>query len=319
MANVMLTAVGSFSTNAAISSLKKDGHKVFGCDIYPKEWLYDAYEVDKFFQAPYACMTEEYKRFIFDICAENKIEFLLPSTDIEIDVLSGENERLKASGTILCISSDETIRICRNKLLLSEKLISAKIPFIIPSVRAQNAEFTGQVLFAKPLNGRGSVGCRMVKSKDDLCSISCSESNYIIQPYIDGYIIAADVARDKTGNCVSVLRRELIRDKSGAGKTVEIIENKGIEDRCQQIAEYLNTLGVVNMEFIVDEMGNAWFMEVNPRFGGGVGYSCMAGYDMIKNHIIAFAGGKIEKKNTISHLTIARRYIERVTKKEIKE
>ena len=51
--NILLTAIGSFSADCVVTSLKKMGHKVIGCDIYKREWVANSVIVDKFYQAPY--------------------------------------------------------------------------------------------------------------------------------------------------------------------------------------------------------------------------------------------------------------------------
>ena len=51
MSNVLLTSIGSVAADIAIKSLKRLGHRVVGADIYPREWVADAYNVDVFYRA----------------------------------------------------------------------------------------------------------------------------------------------------------------------------------------------------------------------------------------------------------------------------
>ena len=53
MKTALITAIGSFSVDIAIKNLKKMDFRVIGCDIYPKEWIANALDVDSFYQAPY--------------------------------------------------------------------------------------------------------------------------------------------------------------------------------------------------------------------------------------------------------------------------
>ena len=56
-----------------------------------------------------------------------------------------------------------------------------------------------------------------------------------------------------------------------------------------------------------------YFIECNPRFSGGVEFSCIAGYDMVINHLNIFKNKKIDKLYEIKNQYIARKYEEYVT------
>ena len=53
------------------------------------------------------------------------------------------------------------------------------------------------------------------------------------------------------------------------------------------IAGLLGVRGCVNMEFIEDRDGVYHMLECNPRFSGGVEFSCLAGYDCVTKTICA--------------------------------
>ena len=64
MKTALVTALGSVSGDIVIKSLKRMGMRVIGCDIYPKEWVADAYNVDVFYRAPYVSDVEKYLKFV---------------------------------------------------------------------------------------------------------------------------------------------------------------------------------------------------------------------------------------------------------------
>ena len=83
---------------------------------------------------------------------------------------------------------------------------------------------------------------------------------------------------------------------------------------------YFREKGCVNFEF-VEEIEPAekhgpgkWrFLECNPRFSGGLAFSAVAGYDMVRNHINCFKGIGLEPEGEIRNQYVARRYTEVVT------
>ena len=54
MRTVVVTAIGSFSADIVIRKCRENGIRVIGCDVYPREWIADAGNVDVFYQVPYA-------------------------------------------------------------------------------------------------------------------------------------------------------------------------------------------------------------------------------------------------------------------------
>ena len=67
--NILITAIGSFSVSTVIQSLKSDNrfNKIYGCDIYPKEWHYISKEFEDVFLAPYVSDENHYLDFIKNI------------------------------------------------------------------------------------------------------------------------------------------------------------------------------------------------------------------------------------------------------------
>lgn len=47
------------------------------------------------------------------------------------------------------------------------------------------------------------------------------------------------------------------------------------------------------MEFIVNN-GEYYLIDINPRFSAGVGFSKLAGYDFVKNHLLCFMNEDID-------------------------
>ena len=102
----------------------------------------------------------------------------------------------------------------------------------------------------------------------------------------------------------------------GRGRQIYVFEDQELEMQCAKIADLLNVKGCVNFEFIETNAKEKYFLECNPRFSGGVEFSCLTGYDCIANHIRCFSGEKIEKRDAIRNQYIARKYEEYVTKVE---
>ena len=173
------------SALCAINNLHKAGHKVIGCDIYPKEWHYEASQCDVFKQAPYA-NTEAYIPFLLKLAKENDVKYLFPLTDLEIDVINPKRELFEQEGITVCISSKETLKIARNKYSLFKAF---KDDETVPSVPTYTLEDDLTKLkypcVAKPRDGRSSEGLCYLQNENQLNEIK-HISSYIFQEKIEG-------------------------------------------------------------------------------------------------------------------------------------
>jgi len=332
MKTILITAIGSFAASAVIEGCREYGYRVIGSDIYPREWLSEGREVDAFCKVPRADTGEEYLNAVCGIIQKENVSAVIPLTDAEIDILNGNREKLKPA--VLFLSSEESVSVFRDKVrctkAVKEILLHAdKSPEIrtIPSVPLCEADPLALdfPLIIKPLNGRSSEGLHRAADRKELQSIlsgipedgrgEADRKDYIIQPMIRGNIITVDIVRDTRGNCVAIPREELLRTHNGAGLSVRVFRNKGLERTCMRLAEGLNVTGCVNMEFIFEEgSGILWFLECNPHFSGGTAFSCKYGYNTVKNHIRALEGGKIDVEIPDSECWLVKKYMEVRTK-----
>lgn len=322
MKTVLITSIGSYAAEAAIKNLKQEGYRVLGCDIYPREWVVNADEPDAFYQAPYATDRDAYLTFIETLCREEAVDALLPLTDVEIDVLTDSPIR-ECGQTALWISGRETIGLCRDKLRLEEFLAGKAVCRTIPGRRlSEVAAEDGDLcypLVVKPYNGRSSQGLSIVPDAGELLHLKkrlCAGADrFLVQEKIEGSVITVDVVRNpESGQTICMPRKELLRTLNGCGTTVYLFSGPELERQCADIAAALDIRGCVNFEFIEDHEGRYHFLECNPRFSGGVAFSCLAGYDMIKNHMRCFTGAALDVKPQLPSSYMARRYTEYQTK-----
>ena len=322
MDSILVTAIGSFAADVVIKNLGKKGCFIVGCDIYPKEWIVDAYSVDLFRQVPLAVDAENYITAIKNICIENNIKYIIPLTDVEIDVLNSNRECFESDGIIICISPTETIEICRNKYSTYYALQGiTKYVNLIPTLSAKQLSSSGDTrlsfpLICKPVDGRSSHGIQRIYSARDLDAflISPHTVDYILQPIIPGRIVTVDILRKFDGlSFVSVPRLELLRTPNGAGTTVRVFHDEKLNNECARIANHLGVIGCVNFEFIRTDDNHLYFLECNPRFSGGIEFSCMIGYDFVWNHLKCFQNKAIDALQPYKSCFIARKYEEVIT------
>ena len=287
--NILVTAIGSMSAPCVLENLHyiKD-IEIIGTDIYPAEWQTNLEFLKSFYKVP-KYNANDYIDSILEICLLNNVKFIFPLTDAEIDILNQNRYIFENKEITICISSFETILRCRDK-----SKIGSNIPFFLQNELQNIAIYP---IIAKPKNGRSSEGKFILENPDQLSMIK-NVNEYIFQPYIDGQVITVDVVRDKNSNMVFVSRKELLRTSNGAGIVVEIFEDIKLKEIIVKTASELNILGCVNFEFLYCKE-IYYLMDVNPRFSAGIGFSCVSGYNFIKEHFNAFQNKEISKLQEI--------------------
>lgn len=312
--NILVTAIGAFAADIVIRTLQEHKYNVIGTDIYPMQWIANSRMVDCFYQVPEVKEKRKYIDTILNICKKENVRWIFPLTDVEVDVLNSCRRAFENLGIILCMSSYESIKICRDKRKTSEVLSDMDGIEIIPQYTARDIvqEKVKLPIICKKIDGRSSQGLRKINhiSEFKLFQKYNERDSYIIQPFIEGNILTVDVVRDaKHDSCIAVVRKELLRTLNGAGTSVYVFNDCELETLCKRIAKKLDIIGCVNFEFI-DTGKKRYFLECNPRFSGGVKFTCMSGYDCIMNHLFCFKGEKIEDEKEIVSQYIARKYDE---------
>ena len=234
MNTALVTAIGSFSADIVIKNLKKNGMRVVGCDIYPSEWIADAKSVDSFYQVPYATAESRYVDQILSICTEEQVDALIILTDAEVDVWNRHREELKEHAITLCLSSEGTLHMCRDKREMSRFLLEKGIGHPIPTLDLLDADIEelSYPAVVKPFNGRSSQGLHYISSLEEMKSFLgfCDAGEYVVQPFYKGSIITVDIVRqDRSGECAVVCRKELLRTANGAGTSVLVFSDPVLE------------------------------------------------------------------------------------------
>jgi len=317
---VLLTVTGAVAAGVAIKELKEMGFRLVGCELTPKEWRVGSNEVDVFYQAPMFSDPEVYLNFIKEVCVKENVSFVIPFIDTEVDLFSENREWFDEHGIKLCMSDSRTVKILRNKKALAD-FIAGNCPEIIhiPTKFLRDAdrlEWDFPVV-CKPYNGRSSKGLRYIynEAEWDRFFRYADKDTYIVEPFVSGPIVMVEIIRQPdTHKVVAMSRRELMSTPHGLSTTAYLFQDELLERNSRILADKLDIKGNVNFEYILDPEGRYHFVECNPRFSAGCAFSCMGGYDIVKNHIKCFMGQEIDDYRFKQTMVIARQFEEVVTR-----
>lgn len=289
---ILVTAIGSQAASYVINSYKKLGYQVVGTDIYIRQLLPNANLVDEFYNVPLIYKEKEYAQRLLEICTKEKINYLIPLTDPEVDLLCNYHEIFANTGTRICIEQSQTIHLLRDKLAWSKFFFKFSDINIIPTYSnfAEYQTYSGLFpLVVKPQKGRSSEGYYKANNIDDLpLSIRQSEK-YVFQPWFDGEIIVSDIFADGKTVWAVMHRKEWVRTKNGMGTAVEVFKDERLTKMIHAVISKIPFRGTLNIETL--KMGDRYhLMDINPRFSAGIAFSGLAGYDFAEQHINLYHG-----------------------------
>lgn len=172
-------------------------------------------------------------------------------------------------------------------------VLSAKMPAIV-----------------KPRKGGSSRGIHIFYDMEDLMHLQ-NLSDYLIQEYIEkNKEYTVDSYVDTEGNILVTVPRERIEVMGGESTRTRTCRNEIIEELSRQVIDKFSLRGPVNLQFLHDlETDRYLLMEVNPRIGGAVICSILAGAPITDYIIQEALGMKPKVCNNWKENTLLARYL----------
>ena len=246
-------------------------------------------EVDKAYIVP-PVSDSKYIPTLKRICCLEQIDLVFPLIDPDIPVLSHHRGDLEDGGAKVVVVPEEAAFIAGDKWLTYKFFRQIGVP-APKSWLPQNIELNGveYPLFIKPRFGSAGKGAFKVNDERELLFFMDYVSDPIIQEYIPGPEITNDVLCDFSGNVIGVVSRQRIEVRWGEVAKGKTIMDSNIMHYCVVIAKALRAIGPITVQCILRD-GEPYFIEINPRFGGGAPLGFAAG--MLSPHwLLALASG----------------------------
>lgn len=244
---------------------------------------------------------ESYIPVLIKICQEETIDCLIPTIDTDLLLLAENKRQFESIGTRVLISAVDKVRLCRNKNFTADYFhsLGLKSPQPVNTVEKYEDEIkkgiAGFPAFIKPKDGSSSIDAYRVESLEDLRVYAEKIGDYIIQPYISGKEYTIDIFCDYGGNPVYITPRERLAVRAGEVLKTRITQDDAMISEMQTLIEDFKPCGQITVQLIREEAtGDDYYIEINPRFGGGAPLSIKAGADSAKAVIRMLSGEKLK-------------------------
>lgn len=222
---------------------------------------------------------EAYIPALLEICEREHIDALIPTIDTDLLILSKTREQFESIGTKVFIANPEKVAICRDKRLTADyfRSLGLNSPVPVDDYKKYNDGFPA---FIKPIDGSSSINAFKVTNDVALKILAEEIGDYIIQPFIDGTEYTVDTFCDYNGNPIYITPRIRMAVRSGEVLKTQMVQDDKIIEEARRILADFKPRGQMAIQLIRDKnTGEDYYIEINPRFGGGSPLSIMAGAD----------------------------------------
>lgn len=254
---ILITSAGTATSVNLIRYFHKMKDYVVSADINQYGYTAGSMMSDKYYQVALAA-DERYIQQILDIIKEEGIDVFIPVNDIEVYKVAVNIDKIPCK----CLIPDSsTIELLRDKWICSNKMQELGIP--VPEI------LTKQDVVKRILRDRigvGSKGIRILTESEGTPAYNTEEK--FVQKFIQGEEYTIDVLSDCSGQPLYVVPRKRIEVKSGVATKVKIERNEKLIGYVKEILRHVTLPGFSNIQFIQDDKGECWFVEVNYRFAG---------------------------------------------------
>jgi carbamoyl-phosphate synthase large subunit len=250
---VFIEASGSLVSGCLIKSIKEAGMEVVASDITNNNA--GGLLADEYIKLPDMSDNNLWK-IVKDYLIDEEIDWVIPTFD---EMLLGWSKREKdfnAEGIKILISPSLTIDTFIDKWNTYNAFIQSGLP-------APKASLEKKYPMVKPRKGRGSQGITFTDE------IDVNMEDKISQEVVEGTELTVDCFFDRDGTPIYIVPRIRLKVIDGKSVNAQTIQHKKVEQHIREMAKKYHFIGPINIQCFINNE-DIWFIEVNPRVGGGM-------------------------------------------------
>lgn len=259
------------------------------------------YEADQFYKVP-KITDKEYIDIILEICKKENIRGILTLIDPELSLLAEHKNEFDAIGVTVIGSSIELCERSLDKMKMFDWLQKHGYPCAKSYADKEKfyadeaAGLISYPVFVKPIRGSASIAVSKVNDKETLELIWAQHDQLMIQEFLDGQEIGADVYIDMiSGEAVSIFTKKKLIMRAGETDKAVSFKDEKLFALIEKFVCESGWLGQIDIDiFQID--GEYYISEVNPRFGGGYPHAYECGCDHMTMILKNLDGKRNEKR-----------------------
>ncbi len=230
---------------------------------------------------------------ILNLCEKQQVKLLIPSRDEESKIFAENKEKFDKIGTKVMVSGPDVVEICLDKLkfvkFCVDNNISIPKTYSLAQIKNSKPEFP---LFIRERYGKAGKKSYKIENQQQLDFILAQISEVVIQECVNAKEYTIDLFADFDGNIISVVPRERIYVYGGESFKGRTCRNEALIESAIELATKLKLIGHNTIQcFCENDVPK--YIEVNPRYGGGMDLGIAAGANTPRYLIKLLKGEKV--------------------------
>jgi carbamoyl-phosphate synthase large subunit len=285
----IVTGAGGAAGVAVIRALSARGVRVIAADA-------DAMAaglrlVDSGSTVP-TCADPTFLERICQLARETGAGVLISTIAEEMPQLARGHARLAAAGLRTWLPAPEVVETCIDKWRFALAVRSAGIS--APATALGHARKVPGPWIVKPRFGRGSRHVYTADSEDELQWTLRRVPEPIVQTRLAGREFTVDCLVGRDGKLAGAVPRWRLETKAGISTRGATFVSEAVVEGVRGLLASLGLRGPANVQGFVATDGSVSFVEVNPRFSGGLPLSLAAGADLVGEYLRGVVGLPID-------------------------
>jgi carbamoyl-phosphate synthase large subunit len=291
---ILVTGAGGPAGVAVIRALDRHGVTVVGADADPL--------------APGLRLADEGAvipeagdpRFVDELAAlaeRTHATALVCTVAEEMAALLRAESRLRDAGLATWLPTEAALEASLDKWRFVEVMQQAGIR--VPPTELGRVDRVPGPWIVKPRFGRGSRDVYTAEESRDLAWALQRVERPIIQTRVTGREFTVDALVDRTGELMGAVPRWRLETRSGISTKGRTFADEALVCRTAEVLAALGLTGPANVQGFVDDAGTITFIEVNPRFAGGLPLSIAAGADLVGEYLRGVLGLPIRPERLV--------------------
>ncbi len=305
---ILVTGSGAPGIAGTLYSLQHnfDSRKITAIGTDVKEDVVGKYLCDRFYRIARPS-TDEYLPQLLRICKREGVDVLLPQNTAELSILAEHKDEFEDIGTMVAVSSKESIDIANNKHDLLKNAVEIGVPapkfHLVDNMDdlikfAEELGWPEKPVVIKPPVSNGMRGLRIIDESLDLRSMFFAEKpsgvyvkmeglgdilgpafpELLVTEYLAGEEYTVDALQAER---LTVIPRTRDLIKSGITFNGTVEKNEEIIGYSEKLSKKIGLDYAFGFQFKLDEEGLPKLLESNPRVQGTMVLATFAGANII--------------------------------------
>lgn len=296
MVTVLVTGASGVGGSATVRTLQdRTDHEVVAVDMDPSPAALATAE--RMYTVPPAT-SDEWVSEMASLVDEFDVDAVVPLVEEEL-VRLADLRAAVPDDVAFVAPRDELVETATDKYLFS-KLLEERglaVPNTYLASNASDVPSSDFPAMAKPRRGRGSNGVEYLEDSDDLWRLLASMErdldDVIVQEYVEGTEYTTSVVVTSDDDLLSVVPKRVLEKRGNTYRGVTRFRSAVVRS-CRDLFDELNPHGPLNAQQIVDEeSGEAYVIEVNPRFSSTACLTVAAGVNELDLLVRDFCGESV--------------------------